>query len=349
MIGMSNVRIMGIVVALTLAGIASTYFRGPRWNRMNFALAMLFALAVFVVSVDPDLVNALRDVLSFGQFEYGRIFAILVISNVVTLLLAIYTNTKIDALKYLVDRSMRAEALETSTRPPTPLPTNGVMIIIPALNEADNLKILLPQIPRRVCDLPVGVLVVDDASQDGTKEVAVANSCYVARLSVNCGQGAASRVGYGVLMREGIRIGVTMDADNQHKPYDIEKMVEPIAAQKYDLVIGSRILGSSEQESRTRYLGVILFSRLVSWVTGVTVTDCSSGFKAFNMSKMAQLDLRQDQFQSSEVLISAAKKGLLIGEVPIHIDRRTHGVSRKGTNLTYGLFFLKAVAKSWWR
>jgi hypothetical protein len=346
---MSNLRIMGIVIALALAGLAFIYFRGARWNRMSFALTSLFALALLVASVDPDSVNALRDVLNFGQFEYGRIFAILVISNVVTLFLAIYTNTKIDALKYLIDRSMRAEALETVTRPEGALPPNSIMIIIPALNESENLKILLPQIPKWVCGLPVGVLVVDDGSQDGTKDVARAHGCFVARLPINRGQGAASRVGYGVLMRENIRIGVTMDADNQHQPRDIEKMVEPIVTQKYDLVIGSRILGSTDRESQTRYFGVILFSRLVSFVTGVKITDCSSGFKAFNMCKMAQLDLRQDQFQSSEVLITAAKKGLSIGEVPIHIDRRTHGVSRKGTNLSYALFFLKAVAKSWWR
>jgi cellulose synthase/poly-beta-1,6-N-acetylglucosamine synthase-like glycosyltransferase len=346
---MSNIRLMGIIIAVALAGIAFLYFRGPRWSRMNFALSMAFALALFVVSVNPDSVDAIRDALAFGEFEYGRIFAILVVSNVVTFFLAIYTTTKIDALKYLVDRSMLAEALETLAKPKDPLPANGIMIIIPALNESDNLRILLPQIPKQICGLPVAVLVVDDGSHDGTKEVALAHDCYVVRLPINRGQGAASRVGYGVLMRENIRIGVTMDADNQHKPRDIEAMVAPIMAQKYDLVIGSRILGSADRESRTRYLGVILFSHLVSWATGVRITDCSSGFKAFNMTKMAHLDLRQDQFQSSEVLITAAKKGLLIGEVPIHIDRRAHGVSRKGHNLTYGLFFLKAVAKSWWR
>jgi hypothetical protein len=98
-----------------------------------------------------------------------------------------------------------------------------------------------------------------------------------------------------------------------------------------------------------RFLGVILFSRLVSLLTGVRITDCSSGFKAFNVEKMSALDLRQDQFQSSEVLITSAKKGLRISEVPVHISRRGHGVSRKGGNVSYALFFLKAVAKTWWR
>lgn len=346
---MSNVRIMGIVIALALAGMAFVYFRGPRWNRMNFTLAFIFAIALFVISVDPDSVNALRDVLNFGQFEYGRIFALLVVSNVVTLLLVIYINMKADALKHLIDRSMRAEALQAIVRPPASIATNGVMVIIPALNESENLQILLPQIPREIDGLPVGILVIDDGSTDDTKDVALVNQCYVARFPIQRGQGAALRVGYDFLVKEKINIGVTLDADNQHRPDELEKLIVPIINGQYDLVIGSRILGSADRDSRTRYLGVILFSKLVSWLTGVSITDCSSGFRALNISKTGRLDLRQDQFQTSEVLISAAKSGLRIGEVPIHIARRKYGTSRKGANLSYGLYFLKTVVKTWWR
>ena len=89
----------------------------------------------------------------------------LVISNVVTLLLALYVNTKVDSLKYLVDRAMRAEALEMITRPEADLAANGIMVVIPALNEADNLRILLPHLPKQVCGSSVGVLVIDDGSR----------------------------------------------------------------------------------------------------------------------------------------------------------------------------------------
>jgi hypothetical protein len=345
----SNLRIIGIVIALALAGVAFVYFRGPRWNRTSFLLSWLFAIALLIVSVDPDSVNTLRDLLNFGQFEYGRIFAVLVISNVVTLLLALYVNTKVDSLKYLVDRAMRAEALETITRPEADLAANGIMVVIPALNEADNLHILLPHLPKQICGSSVGVLVIDDGSRDGTRDVALAHGCYVARFPTQRGQGAALRVGYDFLLQQHIRIGVTLDADNQHQPDEIHKLVEPIVDGRYDLVIGSRILGSAERDSLTRYTGVILFSRLVSWLTGVSITDCSSGFRAFNVTKIGQLDLRQDQFQTSEVLISAAKKGLRIGEVPIHIARRKYGKSRKGPNISYAMFFLKTIAKTWWR
>ena len=346
---MSNIRIVGILLAIFSAGFASVYFRGPRWNCLSFAAIWLFAIALLVVSLDPDSIDSLRDAFNLGEFQYGRLLFILIISNIVTIALVVYTNTKIDSLKYLVDRTMRVAALDEVAGPQSALQSAGAVVIIPALNEAENLETLLPQIPKKVCGLNVAVLVVDDGSTDNTREVALAHGCLVARFPVQRGQGAALRVGYSFLLKQNVRIGITLDADNQHKPSEIENLVRPIVAQQYDLVIGSRILGSADRGSRTRYLGVIVFSKLVTWLTGTKITDCSSGFRAFVVDRIAQLDLWQDQFQTSEVLITAAKKGLRIGEVPIHIARRQYGESRKGRNFYYGMMFFKTVARTWWR
>jgi hypothetical protein len=346
---MSNIRIAGILLALSFASFASVYFRGPRWNRLSFLVIWLFSIALLVVSLDPDSVDSLRDAFNLGEFQYGRLLLILIISNILTIAFVVYTNTKIDLLKYLVDRTMRVAALDDVADSRSAVQPAGAMVIIPALNEAQNLKTLLPQIPKKVCGLDLGVLVIDDGSIDNTKEVALAYGCAVARFPVQRGQGAALRVGYSFLLKENIRIGITLDADNQHRPSEIEDLVRPIVAQQYDLVIGSRILGTADRDSRTRYFGVIIFSKLVSWLTGVRITDCSSGFRAFAVDRIAELDLRQDQFQTSEVLITAAKKGLRIGEVPIHIARRQYGESRKGHNFYYGLMFFKTVTRTWWR
>ena len=338
---MSNIRIVGILLAIFSAGFASVYFRGPRWNRLSFSAIWLFAIALLVVSLDPDSIDSLRDAFNLGEFQYGRLLLILIISNIVTITLVVYTNTKIDSLKYLVDRTMRVAALDEVAGPQSAIQSAGAVVIIPALNEAENLETLLPQIPKKVCGLDVAVLVVDDGSTDATKAVALAHGCLVARFPVQRGQGAALRIGYSLLLNENVRIGITLDADNQHRPSEIENLVRPIVAQQYDLVIGSRILGSADRGSRARYLGVIIFSKLVTWLTGARITDCSSGFRAFVVDRIAQLDLRQDQFQTSEVLIAAAKKGLRIGEVPIHIARRQYGESLKGEKLLLWLDVLQ--------
>lgn len=346
---MSNIRIAGILLALSFAGFASFYFRGPRWNRLSFVVIWLFSIALLVVSLDPGSVDSLRDAFNLGEFQYGRLLLILIISNILTVTFVVYTNTKLNSLKHLVDRAMRVAVLDDVAGPRSSIAPDGAMVIIPALDEAENLQTLLPQIPKKVCGLDLGILIIDDGSTDATKDVALAHGCLVARFPVQRGQGAALRVGYSLLLNEKVRIGITLDADNQHKPSEIENLVRPIVAQQYDLIIGSRILGSADRDSRTRYLGVIIFSKLVTWLTGVRITDCSSGFRAFVVDRIAQLDLRQDQFQTSEVLIAAAKKGLRIGEVPIHIARRQYGESRKGRNFYYGLMFFKTVARTWWR
>jgi hypothetical protein len=346
---MSNIRILGIVIAVSLVCVAFAYFRGPRWSRANVVALWLVALGLLVISVDPESVNALRDVFAFGQFEYGRMFAVLVLSTIVLFFVSIYTKIKIDSLAMLMDRYMRAEVLRSVEGPDKDPEPNSIMVVIPALNEAENLRALLPRIPKSVLGRSTGVLVVNDGSDDDTREVALANGCWVASLPINRGQGAAQRIGFGFLSSKNLQFGVTMDADNQHQPAEIAKIIEPVISGRCDLVIGSRILGTADKDSRVRFVGVILLSRLVSLLTATKITDCSSGFKGFNVHKMLELDLRQDQFQSSEILIASAKKGLRILEVPIHISRRSYGQSRKGTNFWYGLFFFKTVLRTWWR
>jgi hypothetical protein len=347
---MSVIRIAGLLVGIGTLLFALGYFRGYRWHRGTFIISLVVGGILLVVSVDPESINVFRDMLNLGEFQNGRLLALLLFSNGAALLLILHSRAKLDSLKHLVDRSLRGAAIDAVVpRDQIATRLKQIMVIIPALNEADNLKALLPRIPTQICGTELGVLVVDDGSTDGTKDVALEHAFLLARTPVNRGQGAASRVGYGFLLQHGVPIGVTMDADNQHDPREIATLVEPILSGKLDLVIGSRMLGSTELYSRVRLLGVIILSRLITLVSGVTITDCASGFKAFKVDQLAKLDLREDQYQSSEVLIKAAKKGLRIGEVPIHIARRGFGESRKGTNFAYGAFFLRAAAKSWWR
>lgn len=346
----SNIRLIGVALAVAILAAAFLYLRGQRWRRSTFVISAAVGLGLLIVSLDPSAVNGVRDLLNLGQFEYGRLLALLIVSNVGMLLFGLYVKSKVDGVKVLLDRSLRAAAVETvEPRDELDARSKEVMVIIPALNEAENLDVLLGRIPRSICGREVGILVIDDGSTDGTKEVAIRHGCLVARSPVNRGQGAASRIGYSFLAAHNVRFGVTMDADNQHRPEDIAKLLEPIIARQYDLVIGSRVLGSADRSEVTRYAGVLVFSWLVSLLSGVKLTDCSSGFKAFDLARLACLDLREDQFQSSEVLISAAKHGLRIGEVPIHIHRRGYGISHKGTNFIYGVLFLKTMAKTWWR
>jgi hypothetical protein len=82
---------------------------------------------------------------------------------------------------------------------------------------------------------------------------------------------------------------------------------------------------------------------------GKKITDPSSGFRAFRMAAMASIQLQEDQYHTSELIIEAVKKGLRIGEVPITILKRKFGKSKKGKDLAYGFHFARIIVKTWWR
>ena len=344
---MSMLRLVGLVVGLAAVGFAVVHFRGPRWNRQNFYLFLLFGFALVAVSIAPGLADILEDLFDLGSFQFGRLLALLLVATTLALFLALYTKTKHDNLKRQVDRIFCAWAADELLPADAASRMKPIMVIMPALNEARNLEKILPRMPATIGGHEVGVLVIDDGSDDDTAAVALRFGAVVARNPVNRGQGAAQRVGYRVLQRHGVELGVTMDSDSQHRPEDLPAMIQPVLDRRCDLVIGSRVLGSHEGGTAVRLTGVHLLSRVLTAVTGVKITDCSSGFKAFRMDQMNKIILTEDQYQASEVLIRAAKGKLKIGEVPIHIAAREFGTSRKGHDFLYGLFYVKAMVKAW--
>lgn len=347
---LSPLRLVGLAAGLIALTLAFLHLRGTRWNRSAFALSSFFAMALILVSLVPQTVNWLRDMLSLSGLEHGRLLALAILASFAAIVLALYTKARGDQLQCVLDRvicanaadgALNAENVDKYVKP--------IMILIPALNEARNFELLLPRIPREVEGIEVGVLVVDDGSSDGTGEVAKRYGCMVARNVMRRGQGAASRVGYLIAQRCGVDFAITMDADNQHRPEDLPAMLSPLLRGNADFVLGSRVLGSAQISHGIRSIGVTVLSRLITLLCGQRITDCSSGFKAFRMSAFSRLDLREEQFQNAEVIIEAVKKGLKVVEVPIHIAERSHGRSHKGTNVSYGLLFTKSMVKAWWR
>jgi glycosyltransferase involved in cell wall biosynthesis len=156
-------------------------------------------------------------------------------------------------------------------------------------------------------------------------------------------------MGFDIARQHGAEIVVTMDADGQHLPSEIERLVAPIVADDVDFVIGSRILGKREKDSTIRYIGIHVFNALIRLLTVAKVTDCSNGFRAFRVTELSRVLLRQDQFHTSELIIDAAKKGVRIGEAPVTVKRRLSGRSKKGKNWSYGLEFARSIFKAWWR
>ena len=144
-------------------------------------------------------------------------------------------------------------------------------------------------------------------------------------------------------------LSILLGIEADYHPPTLDKCVEMLNGYPFDFVIGSRILGKAEKSSRLRFLGLHIFSFIISVLLGKKITDCTSGFRAFRANLVDKIMLQEDQFHTSELIIDAVKKGFRIGEAPVTISKRKHGSSKKGKDWKYGLNFAKVIIKSWWR
>lgn len=347
---MSTLRILGCIIGFLGLFVTFYVYRGSRWNRLNFLFFMLLNLSLIAVTINPNILNALRDALALHTAYRGRIIALLIISNIFLLFYIFFTKLKVDNIHFQFDRLVRSlGAREIEKSADLAQQMKPIMILIPAYNEAENLEALLPRIPKQIEGLDVGILVVDDGSNDGSYSIAESNGALVVKNLINRGGGAALRLGYDIFQKADVRYCITMDADGQHRPEDIPYLLLPLIEGQYDCVIGSRILGDRESASRLRIAGVYVFGRIVTTLLGKKITDPSSGFRAFSMDAVSSIRLHEDQYHTSELIIESVKQGLRIGEVPITILRRKYGKSKKGKDLIYGIHFARIIIKTWWR
>ncbi len=117
-----------------------------------------------------------------------------------------------------------------------------IAVVLPAHNEAGVVGSVVARIPRSIDGIPLTPLVVDDGSTDSTGAIARAAGALVLRHVTNLGVGAATRTGFAAALDLGADLIVTMDADDQHDPSDIESLVRPAIDKKLDVVIGNRLI-----------------------------------------------------------------------------------------------------------
>lgn len=224
-----------------------------------------------------------------------------------------------------------------------------IVAVIAAYDEEESIRGVLEGIAAETCGMKTDTLVVDDGSSDRTSTVSLAHGARVARLERNCGHGIALRVGYQIAREHGARYIVTLDGDGQWDPLDVPRVLEPLVDDRADLVLGSRVLGRSDDDDALRKAGVHVFARLVHLLTGTRVTDTSTGLRAMRAELTATVPQRQVQYQTSELLIGAINQGYRIAERPIVQHKRAAGETKKGNDLLYGFRYARVVLGTWWR
>lgn len=243
------------------------------------------------------------------------------------------------------------QALEDFSRRYPDLKLPPVVALICAYNEADAIGDVLKGVPEEACGLPVLPLVVVDGGDDGTDRVAIDLGAATVVLPVNLGHGVALWVGYQLCIDHGVSYVVTLDADGQNDPAEIPIMLEPVVADETDFVVGSRRLGVDQTVDEVRRAGVKFFATVVNRLTGSRLTDTSSGYRAMRTSMLADVigELRQEQYQTAELLITALARGWRVSEQPTVWHSRAAGASKKGTNLFFALRYTLVVGDTWLR
>jgi hypothetical protein len=324
------------------------------WRRRDLSngavlLGVLGGIALAIVS-GTELVDAVLELFSFERGNGERILGLTVFAIAILFLLVMRALTV--SARQGQQLSALLEGLAWEEFKGAKLPErfrDKVAVVVPAYNEGDNVAAVIAEIPGEVRGVETAILVVDDGSRDATSEESAKAGAIVARHVINRGGGAALRTGYRLMAESGAKLVVTLDADGQHVPAEMERLVKPVLDGEVDVAHGSRVLGESDPNTRSREFGIVFFNRVVSFITRTKVSDCSNGYRAVRTTVLPQLVLRQEQFHTSEFLIEAIKRGIPAKEVPVTVRKRLSGHSKKPAVVRYGLGFTNAIVRTWLR
>ncbi len=203
------------------------------------------------------------------------------------------------------------------------MPTK-IIAVIPAYNEQETIAEVIQGTKQYVDE----VLVINDGSTDGTKDIALAHGAIVVDNIVNRGLGPTIRRGYTETLNRGADIVVQLDADGQYLPREIPLLVQPILDNRADLVLGSRLENLQYRMPRIKKLGNIMFSWLIRSLAGADVRDAQTGFRATRREAL-EMSMPENRYTyTQEVILRIAKNGWRIKSVPVTFKERTSGESR---------------------
>lgn len=201
-----------------------------------------------------------------------------------------------------------------------------VTVVIPTKNEERTIEQMIDSVKAYAEE----IIVVDGRSTDNTLDIAQQAG---AGILVDQGRGKGNGLRMALAEARG-EIVVFIDADGSHDAKDIPRLVKPIADGRADLVIGSRMLGGSDEfhgdmSNWVRTVGSGILTLAINYRWGVRLTDCENGFRAVSCKVAQSLNLKSNGFEiEQEMVMKALKKGYRVAEVPSHEYPRIFGKSR---------------------
>ena len=218
------------------------------------------------------------------------------------------------------------------------MPQVKLSVVIPVYNERSTIEEILACV--EAVALPKEIVIVDDGSQDGTREFLAAlveqyrqagrDDIRIFFQERNCGKGAALRRGFQEAQGD---IVVIQDADLEYDPENFHALIDPIRKGKADVVYGSRFLGGPHRVLLFwHYVGNKLLTILSNMFTDLNLSDVWTCHKAFRREVLQQLQLRENRFGfEQEITCKVARGGWRVFEIPISYYGRTYAEGKKIT------------------
>jgi len=205
--------------------------------------------------------------------------------------------------------------------------TPGILIAIPAYNEAGTIAAIIGRVRDSLPDYDL--LVVNDGSSDATGQILETLDATVATHMCNLGYGRAVQTAIMYALECGYDALVTLDADGQHQPEQIESLLREFRKEGWDVLIGSRYVAARGYRGAPlgRRLGMQLFSVLVKLIIGRRVYDTSSGLKIIRRTVFEPLTHWHFVDFHAEAIVYLMRLGYRIGEFPVTVAERTQGRS----------------------
>jgi len=215
------------------------------------------------------------------------------------------------------------------------------LAIVPVFNERGSIGKLVRHLRRALPNFDI--VVIDDGSTDGTASQ-VPPGTPVVSLPFNLGIGGAMQTGYRYAALNGYDVAVQVDGDGQHRPSEVLRLVEHLLSSDVDLVIGSRFLDQPRyRQSTVRKGGAWLLRGFIRLLTGLDITDCTSGFRACNRKVMdAYAHWYPEDYPEPEVVLLLHRAGFKIDEFPVRMRQRKTGQS--SISILGGAFYVAKVS-----
>ncbi|GGN92894.1 glycosyltransferase family 2 protein [Saccharibacillus kuerlensis] len=203
--------------------------------------------------------------------------------------------------------------------------SHKVLLIIPAFNEADNIEALIANLHRHKLD----AVIINDGSTDNTASICRQLGANIVNLPCNLGIGGAVQTGYKYAYEHGYDIAIQFDGDGQHPAEFVPALITPLLNDEADMTIGSRYIKKEGfQSTFARRMGIVYFSRLIRMISGKTVTDPTSGFRAVNKKIMSIFATQYPtDYPEPESIVHVLRVGGRITEIPVVMLERVGGRS----------------------